>query len=238
VIDTDAERSGPRAPRRPQRWVAAATALVAAVTLTVGVTTPPRSGPWCTSGCVVYPYTDVAQYVPRDYLWMYPAVALAVLFVVLIAGLDEGTSRRLRVFSRTSLALATASATLLVADYAVQLTVLQPSLLRGETEGLSPLSQYNPHGVFIALENLGYLLAGLAFLCAAAGSAGADRLRRAVRWIFLGGGALIVAALAVLAVAYRADLEYRFEVTGLAIAWIVLIVNGTLLSLAPDVDPP
>jgi hypothetical protein len=84
--------------------------------------------------------------------------------------------------------------TLLVADYGIQLTVMQPSLLRGETEGLSPLSQYNPHGVW---------------------------LRRAVRWIFLGGGILIVAALAVLAVAYRADLEYRFEVTGLAIAWLV-----------------
>jgi hypothetical protein len=168
---------------------------------------------------------------------MYPQTALALLFVVLIAGLHEETPRRLRVFSRTSLALATVAATLLVADYGIQLTVMQPSLLRGETEGLSPLSQYNPHGVFIALENLGYLLTGLVFLCAAASSAGTDRLRRAVRWIFLGGGTLIVAALVVLAVAYRADLEYRFEVTGLAISWLVLIVNGTLLTLAPDVRP-
>jgi hypothetical protein len=186
---------------------------------------------------VAYPYTDVARYVPRDYLWMYPGVALAVLFVVLIAGLHDETPPHLRVFSRMALALATVAGTLLVADYGIQLTVMQPSLLRGETEGLSPLSQYNPHGVFIALENLGYLLTGLVFLCAAASSAGTGRLRRAVRRVFLSGGILIVTALAVLAGTYRADLEYRFEVPGLAIAWLVLIVNGTLLTLAPDVHP-
>jgi hypothetical protein len=29
--------------------------------------------------------------------------------------------------------------------------------MNGETDGLSILTQYNPHGIFIALEEIGYL---------------------------------------------------------------------------------
>ena len=46
------------------RWVALATATVAAISLGVGVMTPPRSGPFCNQGCIDYPYTDAAAYVP------------------------------------------------------------------------------------------------------------------------------------------------------------------------------
>ena len=64
-------------------WVAPATAAVGAVSLAVAGTTPPRSGPLCNDGCIAYPYTDAAAFVPRDYLWMYPEVLLTLLFVVL-----------------------------------------------------------------------------------------------------------------------------------------------------------
>ena len=47
-------------------WVAPATAAVSVVSLGVAVSTPVRSGPWCNDGCVVYPYTDAAAFVPRD----------------------------------------------------------------------------------------------------------------------------------------------------------------------------
>ncbi|MGZ4475348.1 MAG: hypothetical protein ACXVWW_06555, partial [Nocardioides sp.] len=61
---------------RTGRVAAALTAVSAVVSLAVGVTTPARSGPYCRSGCVGYPYTDAAAFVPRDYLWMYPALAM------------------------------------------------------------------------------------------------------------------------------------------------------------------
>ena len=51
----------------------------------LAVTTPPRSGPFCRTACIGYPYTDAAAFVPRDYLWMYPAAVLALLFVTLVA---------------------------------------------------------------------------------------------------------------------------------------------------------
>jgi hypothetical protein len=49
---------------------------------------------------------------------------------------------------------ATISCTLLVGDYFIQISVIQPSLLKGETDGIALLTQYNPHGIFIALEEV------------------------------------------------------------------------------------
>jgi hypothetical protein len=66
-------------------WTAPLTAVFTAAAFTFGVTTPPRSGPFCTDSCIEYPYTDAAAYVPCDYLWMYRALIAVLLFVVLVA---------------------------------------------------------------------------------------------------------------------------------------------------------
>lgn len=212
-------------------WTALLTGISAVAALAVAITTPPRSGPYCLSDCITYPYTDAAAFVPRDYLWMYPAALVAALFVALVTCIHHTVPETQQRFSLTGLAFAVIAGTVLLADYLVQLTVLQPSLLKGETAALALISQYNPHGVFIALEDLGYLSMGVAFLCVGAAFAGHLWLERALRWLFVAGGAAAVAACVGLAVAYGADLEYRFEVIGIAIDWLVVIVAGVLLSL-------
>jgi hypothetical protein len=60
------------------------TAALAAAALAIAVTTPLRSGPYCSMSCIAYPYTNAAAFVPRDYVWMYPAALLSVTFVVLV----------------------------------------------------------------------------------------------------------------------------------------------------------
>ncbi len=213
-------------------WVAPATAVVSVVSLAVGVSTPVRSGPWCNDGCVVYPYTDAAAFVPRDYLWIYPEVLLVLLFVLLAACLLQWVAPQRRLSAAVAVCFAVIGAAVLVVDYCIQLTVLQPALLSGETEGLSAFTMYNPHGVFIALENVGYAVLGVAFVfLGGALAGGSSRLERAVRWVFTVGGALILAALVLSASIYRAELDYRFEVTSLCITWLVLIVTGTLLTV-------
>ena len=47
-------------------WAALSTTTAAAVSLAVAITTPPRSGPYCRSGCINYPYTDAAAFVPHE----------------------------------------------------------------------------------------------------------------------------------------------------------------------------
>ena len=147
-----------RQPNRQSLWAAILTAVMAVISLAMAITTLPRSGPYCRSGCVGYPYTDAAAYVPRDYLWMYPAIVLTLLAMALMECIHFQMPPSRALLSRIGVAFTIMGVAILVVDYAIQLTFLQPALLIGETEGLSPWTQYNPHGIFIALENVGYVL--------------------------------------------------------------------------------
>lgn len=219
--------------RRLSLWTAILTAAMAMVSLAMAVTTLPKSGPYCQSDCVGYPYTDVAAYVPRDYLWLYPAVALALLIVVLVECIHYWIPPSRMLLSRIGIAFTIMGAGVLAVDYASQLSFLQPALLLGETEGLSPWTQYNPHGIFIALENVGYVLFNLAFLFIGLAMVGMpSTLWRVAGWIFVVGGALTLVGLAYYSAAYRSLLDYRFEVAAIVITWLALIVAPVLLSIA------
>ncbi len=212
-------------------WAAILTVLLTAATAVAGVATPARSGPFCgptTWACVPAPYTDVAQFIPGDYLWLIPAILLVPVFVVLMAAVHGWAAEPQRIFSRIALAFALAYAIVIAVDYFAQFAVVIPSLQAGETEGLSLFTQYNPHGLFIAGEALGCLAMSLALLFAAPVFAG-GRLERAIRWLFVGGFVLAVVALVGLWIV-GGDL-IAFEVAVLSINWIVLIASGVLLGV-------
>lgn len=213
-------------------WAAVLTALLTIVAFGMAVGTPPRSGPSCTfANCVSYPYTDIADFFPRDYLWMFPATLLLFPFVVLMACVHAAAGDDKKPFSLAGLSFAIMSASMLAADYFIQLTVIQPSIVRGEVDGLSLFSQYNPHGVFIALESLGYSLMSVALLPLAAVFTERGGVQRALRWLFTGSSGLTVASLAILAGVYGNDLEYRFEIAVISINWTALIIAGVLMSV-------
>jgi hypothetical protein len=210
-------------------WAAVLTTICAAAAFALGITTPPRSGPFCTNTCIFYPYTDAAAFVPRDYVWMYPGFLLAVIFVVLVACLHSHAPDDKKLCGQLGMSFALISTVMIALDYFIQLSVLQPSLLKGETDGLTLFSQYNPHGVFIALEDLGYLMMSLAFLFVARIFSGRARLERILRWLFTMSGLLAIGSLVGLALIYGLQLEYRFEVAVLTIDWTTLIIAGVLL---------
>lgn len=217
---------------RLQCWAAVLTSVLTAATFATAFATPPRSGPFCAmNACVTAPYTDVAAFFPRDYLWMYPALLVTALFVVLMACIHHYASADKKLFSLIGVCFAVITAAVIMVDYFMQLTIIQPSLLKGETVGLSLLSQYNPHGVFIALEALGYLMMSVAFVFAAVAFTGQDWVERTIRWLFMAGFTLAVGLLIVLSLRYGNDLDYRFEVVVIAIDWTVLIIAGGLLSV-------
>lgn len=217
--------------RRLLYGTALTTAATTVTALAIAVTTLPRSGPNCRSTCIEYPYTGGAEFAPRDYWWMYPASLTSLLAVALLMSLPRRDGATAALAARMSVILAALAAGVLVSDYGIQVSVVQPALIKGETDGIGLLSQYNPHGVFIALENVGYLLLGLAFCAAAVAAAARSRLQRVVRGVFGVGGALTVVALIGYALAYRADLEYRFEVASIAVDWLVLLLTGILLAV-------
>ena len=208
---------------------AVATAVLSAVAFGVAVTTPPRTGPFAALGtAIAYPYSAAAQFVPRDFLWMYPALAMMLTFVVLDACVRQlATDRRL--LGTLGLGFAAASMTVVAIDYFIQLRVVQPALLNGELDGLVIISQYNPHGVFIALEELGFLLAGLAF-CFLAFTLGSTKLERAARWVLLVSSVLVAGSFVGLSFAFGFGVEYRYEVAAIAFVWLTLTIVGGLLA--------
>jgi hypothetical protein len=212
-------------------WSSVLAAVFALAVFGAGITTPPRSGPFCASSCITYPYTNVASYVPSDYVWMYPGLLLVLSFVVLMACIHHDVRDDRKLFGQIGLSFALIAAALIATDYFIQLAVVQPSLLKGETEGLSLFSQYNPHGIFIALEDLGYVLMSVALLFASAMFVRHTRLERAIRWLFSLSALAAIGALIGLSLNYGNDLEYRFEVTVLTINWTTLIVSGALLAV-------
>ncbi len=212
-------------------WSAILTALVTLASFAISINTPPLSGPGCTSGCFTYPYHDAASMVPHDYIWMYPATLIAPLFVVLVVCIHRYAPREKRMYGQIAMCFAVAYAVIITINYYIQIAAMQPSLVKGETEGLALFSQYNPHGVFIALEELGYLMMSLAFLFAAPALAGSTRLEKAVRWLFTISAGLGFAAYVVMSRMYGYDLEYRFEIVIISITWLTLIAGGAMLAV-------
>jgi hypothetical protein len=212
-------------------WFAILMAVVTTAALACAVTTLPMSGPFCQSGCVTYPYEAVAAFVPHDYIWMYPAIFMAPIFVMLLICIHNDAPDDKKIFSQSGLAFALIYAVAMSINYFIQIEVMQPSILKGEMEGLVLFSQYNPHGIFIALEDLGYLMMSLAFFCIAWVFARGNKLGSALRNLLTVSPLLAFAVYIVLSLIYGKNIEYRFEVFIITFNWITLIIAAVLLSI-------
>ncbi len=215
---------------RPGFYSAILTTALTTITFGIAICTPPVSGPFCKDSCIEYPFINIISRFPRDYIWMYPAMILTFLVVFLMVCIHYYAPAEKRVFSLTALCFTLLSSTLLFVDYFVQVSVIQPSLVRGETEGIAMLTQYNPHGIFVALEEAGYLALAASFFFIAFVFPGASSLERAIRWILIIGFILAFGSFILLTFIYGNNLEYRFEVTVITIDWLVLIIFGILVS--------
>jgi hypothetical protein len=207
------------------------TVLITVLTFTLAITAIPNSGAGCTQNCVEYPYLNTLSEFPRDYLWMPPAMLLIVVYVTLVASIHAYAAQHKKIYSQIGLSFALIAAGILLSDYFIQFSVVPISLMDQETDGITLLTQYNPHGIFIVLEELGYLLMSLSFLFLAPVFANKGRLASVVRWVFIAGFVLTMVFLAVISINYGLDREDRFEIAVISIDWLVLIINGVLLSL-------
>lgn len=218
--------AGPRgaAKSRFGHRVALATAFVTVLTFGLALTALPDKVP--------YPFTSqvIADQWPGDYYWLFPAMILMLLFVALVAAVHEHTPPERKVYSLLALAIAVIAAAVLLIDYYIQATVMQPSLEKGQLDGWAIFSQYNPNGIFIALEELGYLLMSLVFLCLVPALGNGTRLEKSLRWLFLLSFASVLLALAVVSAFLGNDRGDVFEIAVISIVWLTLIAAGLLLA--------
>ncbi|KKQ46133.1 MAG: hypothetical protein US63_C0006G0010 [Candidatus Moranbacteria bacterium GW2011_GWC2_37_8] len=206
------------------------TVVLTLITFGIAILTPPFSGPYCKGSCFVYPYLDIASRFPRDYYWIFPAMFLMIAYLVLMVCIHRWASGEKKIYSQIGLYFALMSAFVLISDYFVQLSVIQPSLLNGETDGISMLTQYNPHGIFIVLEELGFIFMSVSFLFLAFVFSD-GKLQKAIRWTFASAFVLTAVAFIAYSTIYGLSREYRFEVASISINWLALIVSGILLAV-------
>lgn len=212
-------------------YAAILTTVITTITFGIALATVPISGPFCTEGCIEYPYVDTLSQFPKDYLWMFPATLLVLVYIILITVIHSIAPNQKKIFSQIGLSFSIIASGILLTDYFIQFSLIPVSLVKGETEGISLLTQYNPHGVFIVLEELSYLMMSLSFLCVSLVFSKKNRLEKAVRWVFFAGFVLTILSLFLIISVYGIDRSYRFEVAVITIDWSVLIINGILLSL-------
>ena len=211
-------------------WAALGTGAVTLVTFGMAIATPPLSGPMCQEGCLTYPYIDIAARFPRDYLWMFPAMVATLLSMAFLLAIQARARPERRLMGQLGVVLSVMAGLTILGDYFLQLAVIQPSVLAGETDGVSVLTQYNPHGIFIALEELGYLLMSASLACMAPTLSKATRLERTVGRIFIGGLIASLAALAWFAIAYGHRRAYLFELAVISIVWLTLIPSAFMMA--------
>lgn len=212
-------------------YTATLTVFLTLVTFIIAMFTPPVSGPFCTNSCIHYPYTDCIPRFPRDYIWMYFAIFLMLAYLFLMVCIHVYASGKKRIFSQLGLSFAIAATAILVTDYFIQVSVVQPSLLHGETDGIAILTQYNPHGVFIALEEIGFLLMSISFVSIFPVFRATKRLEKSIRLVLIISFILTVISFFLISILYGIHREYRFEVAVITINWTTLIIAGILLGI-------
>lgn len=205
-------------------WVSVITAALTVATFALALTALPDSVP--------YPFTSqvIVEQWPMDYLWMYAAMVLMLLFVALLGAIHQYSPPQRKTYSLLGLSFAIIAAAVLLTDYYIQVTVMQTSLLKGQHDGWSMLTQYNPNGVFIALEEIGYLLMSLSLLCAAAVFTRKNGLERGIRWLFTLSFAASVLALVVVSALLGIDRGTAFEIIVISIVWLTLIAGAVLMA--------
>jgi len=212
-------------------YTAVFTVFMTVVTFGFAITAIPISGANCGELCIEYPYLNTLSQFPKDYFWMPLAIILTLSYLVLMVSIHMYASNQRKIFSQIGLAFALMATMTLVGDYFVQFSVVPISLMSGETEGITLLTQYNAHGVFIVLEELGYLLMSLSFLFMALVFINKNRIESTVRWVFVVSFILTMIAFVLISLNYGLDRQDRFEVAVISIDWLVLIINGILLSI-------
>jgi hypothetical protein len=212
-------------------YVSALTSALTLITFCIAICTPPLSGPFCQGDCFQYPYTDIISRFPRDYYWMFPAIFVSFSYLIMMNSIHHSSPPEKKLFSLTALAFSVLSTLILTLDYFVQVSFIQPSLLAGETEGIAMLSQFNPHGIFIILEEMGFITMNISLFCLVPVFSESNKLEKSIRLTFIISFILMLLSFLAITVSFGMNREYRFEVVIISITWIELIITGILISI-------
>lgn len=212
-------------------WSSVSVAVLTFVTFAAAMTAVPKSGPFSTGDGLEYPFLDSLAFYPGDYYWMFLAMFQITIWVVWMVALHFTAPEEKKIFSFAGVGFSLMAAMVLYADYYLQFAVVPVSLMKGETEGIALLTQYNDHGIFIALEELGYLLMSLSLFLMVLTFSRSGRLEKNLRRILALPFILNIVSLVAFLVQFGVDRSYRFEVAAISFNWLVLIIAGVMTAV-------
>jgi hypothetical protein len=208
-----------------------AVVVLTLLTWIVAMFAVPPAGPYCVGDCMEYPFSELLEYYPRDYYWMYLAIFQVFAYLLYMIASSFTAIKERKIFGFSSVAFSIITAVVLLTAYFIQFSVVPISMMKGETEGIALLTQYNGHGIFIVMEDLAYITMSISFLFLAFVFSSATRLEKAIRLIFLLAFPLIVLSFVFYTVRFGLERSYRFEVAAISVNWLVTISTGILLSI-------
>jgi len=212
-------------------YAALSLVILTIITWGFGMIAVPPAGPYCPGDCMSYPFPDILKYFPRDYYWMYISIFQLFAYLVFIISIHFIAPIEKKLFSFISVAFALISAIVLLIAYFVQFSVVPVSVMNGETDGIALITQYNGHGIFIAMEDLGYLTMSISFFFLSFIFSMKNRLARSIRLIMFMSLVLTVLSFVFYTIKFGVDRSYRFEVAAITTNWLVTIAAGILICI-------
>jgi len=207
-------------------WLSVLIATVTLITFAFAMIAVPPCGPFCTGNCIEYPYLDTLGQFPKDYLWVWLALFQVSLFLVYVGFLHQAATEDRKVFSLPGLLFGAIASAILLMTYYVQAAVVPISLVKEEYDGLALLTMYNEHGIFIAREEIAYLLMSLSLFLLSWIFPGTGRNGIFLKWLFRVPLVVSLVSLILISIVYGLDRSYRFELVTISANWVVLIVAG------------
>jgi hypothetical protein len=201
------------------------------VTFGFAMTAIPPAGPYCPDNCMEYPFSDILLYYPRDYYWIYLSILQLFAFVIFSVANHFVANTAKKLYTFLSISFTLISSTVLLIAYFTQFSVVPISVMKGETEGIALITQYNEHGLFIAMEELGYITMSIALFFLAFAFTKNSRAERIIRAILIIQLFLTILAFIFYSLKFGLDRSYRFEVVTIAINWLVIIIVGIMIGL-------
>jgi hypothetical protein len=193
------------------------------------MTAIPPAGPYCPDNCMEYPFPDILLYYPRDYYWMYIAIFQLFAFVIFIVTIHFTANVAKKLFTFLSVSFALISSTVLLMAYFTQFSVVPISVMKGETDGIALITQYNEHGLFIAMEELGYITMSIALFFLAFAFSKNTRAEKIIRIILISQLFATILAFIFYSIKFGIERSYLFEVATITINWSVLIIVGIMI---------
>ena len=101
--------------------------------------------------------------------------------------------------------------------------------MKGETEGIALITQYNEHGLFIAMEELGYITMSIALFFLAFAFSKNTRAEKVIRTILISQLFLTIMTFIFYSIKFGIEQGYLFEVATITINWLVIIIVGIMV---------